>query len=285
MLTRGLFPKVTSSWSAVKGQMGGVALLIRVSSTGALVHSRSVRVAAVVMADYGGADVAQMRKPYYTLPEAFTEKSLVSRNPIKQFHAWFKYASAQEDIPEPNAMTICTVDKAGRPSARMVLLKGYSDEGFKFFTNYNSRKCAEIAGNPNVALCFYWGSLNRSVRVEGVAEKMSRPDSEKYFVTRPRRSQIAAHVSTPQSGPVRSREALEQKESVIEEKYKDSAVPMPEFWGGFLVRPQTIEFWQGQSNRMHDRLRFRKRQPDDDTASSETLREGEDGWVYERLFP
>jgi pyridoxamine 5'-phosphate oxidase len=171
--------------------------------------------------------------------------------------------------------------REGSPSNRYVLLKGYDERGFTFFTNYSSRKAADMETNPNVAVVFYWCPLRRSIRIEGTVTKLSREESETYFHQRPRASQIGA-LASPQSQVIPSREYLDKVENEIKQKLGESEeVPLPD-WGGYLITPRTIEFWQGQTNRLHDRIRFRKSEEDVDDKS---IHRGENGWVYERLAP
>ncbi|KAK7066441.1 hypothetical protein SK128_026238 [Halocaridina rubra] len=230
-------------------------------------------------------DIGGMRKPYKGKNEVFTEDDMVAKEPFAQFKAWFEEACNTPGIIEANAMCLATADKNGRPSARMVLLKGYGKEGFRFFTNYTSRKGQELTENPQASICFYWEPLMRSVRVEGAVEKLNEEESTEYFHSRPRSSQIGACVS-PQSKVIPGRHVLTDKEKELTEEYSDEkkVIPKPEIWGGFRVIPDVIEFWQGQTTRIHDRIRFRKASPEE-VLDSHLTKAGEDGWVYERLAP
>ncbi|CAK8678116.1 pyridoxine/pyridoxamine 5'-phosphate oxidase-like [Clavelina lepadiformis] len=222
------------------------------------------------------------RNQYKTEKDAFTEDKLVSRNPYKQFESWFDEACNHPDIVEPNAMVLATVKKNKRPTARMVLMKGFDEDGFRFYTNYRSNKASELEDNPYAALVFYWFELNRSVRVEGRVEKLSKEVSEEYFSRRPRPSQFAAHVSQHQSSPISSREVLNQRELELEKVYPDGEpVPKPDFWGGYFVKPDLIEFWQGHATRICDRIVFTRKA----NISDNFLKQGEDGWIYQRLEP
>uniref|UniRef100_A0A1A7Y7E7 pyridoxal 5'-phosphate synthase n=1 Tax=Iconisemion striatum TaxID=60296 RepID=A0A1A7Y7E7_9TELE len=227
-------------------------------------------------------DLSNMRKKYKGDEECFEESHLVSVDPIKQFGNWFDEATKCPEIGEANAMCIATSNKDGRPSARMVLLKGYNNEGFTFYTNYESRKGVELESNPYACLVFYWEPLNRQIRVEGSVERVPVQASCEYFHSRPKSSQIGAVVSR-QSSPVPNRDYLRQKNVELQQKYKDTEVPMPEYWGGYVVKPYSIEFWQGQTNRLHDRIVFSKLK--DGETLGEFQHEAEGGWVYQRLSP
>ena len=191
-----------------------------------------------------------------------------SIDPFEQFQNWFK--SAQDcGIVLPESMTVSTVDDNGYPSCRVVLLKELTKEGFVFFTNYDSRKGQELANNPHIALTFHWNILQRQVRIQGVVEKISAEDSNAYFQSRGRGSRIGAWAS-PQSSVISSRQVLEQKVKQFTDKFADSEVPLPEFWGGYIVKPSSIEFWQGKADRLHDRFSY--------------VKDGEN-WSVDRLAP
>lgn len=187
---------------------------------------------------------------------------------IGQFSLWFQQAIKTEEH-EANAMSLATVDPGGRPSSRIVLLKGFDEEGFRFFTNYESRKGKELSRNPHAALCFFWPVLERQVRIEGKAEKVSREESEDYFRSRPRLSKLGAWASN-QSSEVPSREQLEETMEQLQKKFEGSEIPVPGYWGGFLLRPERIEFWQGRPGRLHDRILYSR---------------NESGWDISRLAP
>jgi pyridoxamine 5'-phosphate oxidase len=190
-------------------------------------------------------------------------------DPIRQFALWFDEAT-KSAVPEPNAMTLATCTVDGRPSARIVLLRGVDERGFAFFTNYESRKARELDSNPWAALVFFWHDLERQVRVEGRVERVSAEDSDVYFHSRPESSRIGAWAS-PQSQVIPSREALEERFGDLENRFADGAISRPTNWGGYRLVPDTVEFWQGRPSRLHDRLRFTRRQHGD--------------WLIERLAP
>lgn len=197
--------------------------------------------------------VAQLRRDYSRQELVESE---VCENPIDQFLEWFEQVLSA-DLLDANAMTLATATKDGQPSSRIVLLKGVDEQGFRFYTNYNSRKGRELDENPRAALCFYWAPLERQVRIEGTVQKLSQQESANYFCQRPRLSQISAWASR-QSSKVDSRDALVAKFKEIEQRFKDEEVPLPEFWGGYLLQPVRIEFWQGRKGRMHDRICYEK---------------------------
>jgi pyridoxamine 5'-phosphate oxidase len=210
--------------------------------------------------------VARLRKEY---TRAGLKESDAASDPIEQFRRWFDEALAA-DLHEPNAMTLATATPDGRPSSRVVLLKGFDERGFVFYTNYEGRKSGELEANPRCALVFYWGELERQVRVEGRASRVPGEESDQYFGSRPRGSRLGAWASE-QSRPVGGREVLEERLRELEAEYEGREVPRPPFWGGYRVEPEVIEFWQGRENRLHDRLMYSRAEGD--------------VWEQERLQP
>jgi pyridoxamine 5'-phosphate oxidase len=198
---------------------------------------------------------------------------------LTQFESWLA-ASVAAGLPEPNAMVLATADAAGRPSARTVLLKAVDQQGFVFYTNYRSRKASELAANPSASLVFGWQALGRQVVVTGRAQRVSRAQTEAYFATRPRASQLGAWASE-QSAVVPDRDTLDHAYEAVTARFADTDVPVPPHWGGLRVVPDAVEFWQGQTGRLHDRLRYR-RSPDT-RDSREWTDSGE--WTVERLAP
>jgi pyridoxamine 5'-phosphate oxidase len=193
----------------------------------------------------------------------------VDPDPLLQFRAWLDEASASS-VFEPEAAALATATPDGAPSVRMVLLKGFDERGFRFFTSYESRKGSELAANPRAALLFHWKELGRQVRIEGPVERLSREESAEYARTRSRDSRLSA-LASPQSRVVASREELEALVAEAEVRYGHGEVPLPDHWGGYLLAPRVYELWQHREHRLHDRLRYR--------------REGPGGWVVERLGP
>jgi len=179
-------------------------------------------------------------------------ESDVEVDPILQFKKWFSDAVSAQ-LYEPNVMTFATADSDGKPSARIVLLKGFNEHGFVFYTNYESKKSQDLIENPQAALVFFWAELERQVRVEGIVSKVDKEVSKAYFHSRPIGSQIGA-IASPQSAVITDRSILENKVSALTEQYEGKEIPLPDNWGGYLVEPKHIEFWQGRSSRLHDRI-------------------------------
>ena len=212
-----------------------------------------------------GVDLPDLRKNY---TRGSLDEADLHPNPLEQFRVWLEEARTAPDLPEANAMILATVSASGQPSARAVLLKGLDERGFSFYTNFESRKAQELAANPKAALVFNWLALERQVRVEGEVRRLPRDESEAYHKTRPHGSQLGEWVS-PQSRVIENRTVLEARLAEFETKFPDE-VPLPDFWGGLVLRPRLLEFWQGRPNRLHDRFRY--------------LREAA-GWRLERLAP
>jgi pyridoxamine 5'-phosphate oxidase len=209
--------------------------------------------------------IADIRKDY---KKQILSEENVHQHPVRQFDRWWADA-LKGSIEEVNAMTLATATKDGKPSARTVLLKGYDDNGFVFFTNYRSKKSNDILENPFVTLLFFWKELERQVRIEGEVEKIAEKESDEYFSSRPIGSQLGAWAS-PQSEIITSRKILEDKIDELEKSFAGKKITRPPHWGGFLVRPAQIEFWQGRSNRLHDRILY-------------TMESGK--WKIQRLAP
>jgi pyridoxamine 5'-phosphate oxidase len=193
-------------------------------------------------------------------------ESEIPENPLELFQAWFeememvlKYRREKNDSTEVNTMTVATIGTDGYPKSRIVLLKEFNSDGFIFYTNYTSEKGIALAHNPNICLSFFWAGLERQVIIKGIAEKTSEEKTIQYFKSRPRGSQLGA-LASDQSSEIESREVLDNKLRELETIYKDRDIPKPEFWGGFLIRPENYEFWQGRSNRLHDRIFYSKDQ-------------------------
>ncbi len=209
--------------------------------------------------------IADLRREY--TKSGLLEEDL-DADPIRQFSKWFKQALTA-DVAEPNAMTLATASPDGDPSGRIVLLKGFDKNGFTFFTNYRSRKARNLDRNPRACLVFFWKELERQVRIHGFVERISREESQIYFHSRPTGSQLGAWVSE-QSRRIPDRRFLEDRLAEIRKRFDNQEIPLPDFWGGFRLRPESIEFWQGRPNRLHDRFLY--------------TRKGSE-WTRERLAP
>ncbi len=213
-------------------------------------------------------DLGQIRRDYHSGP---LRRADLDSDPFRQFERWFAEAM-DSGIKDPSAMSLATAGRDLQVTLRTVLLKRFDADGFVFYTNYESTKARQIAENPQVALLFPWLDQNRQVKITGVAERVPQAESLKYFLSRPRGSQLGAWVSA-QSRPIRSRDLLLGKLKEIQQRFASGDVSLPEFWGGYRVRPKTIEFWQGQPDRLHDRFRYRRENTDDRD------------WTIERLAP
>ena len=210
--------------------------------------------------------IADIRKEYKM--QSLDEKD-VQQDPVRQFEKWWHDVSGSS-VEEANAMTLATATKSGKPSARIVLLKGFTHEGFVFFTNYESHKGTELSENSQVSLVFFWKELERQVRIEGIAERTSVEESDTYFNSRPEGSKVGAWAS-PQSKVIASRKVIEENVAAVEKKFTGATIQRPAHWGGYIVRPQLIEFWQGRPSRLHDRIQYTR------------LENG--NWKIERLAP
>lgn len=212
-------------------------------------------------------DIGALRSEY---TQAGLSRENLAMNPLLQFEAWFKQAN-QAQLAEVNAMQLATASPQGKPTLRTVLLKAFDEQGFVFYTNYHSQKAQQIAENPQVAALFFWKELERQVEVTGRIEKVSTLESLKYFTSRPQGSQLGAWVSA-QSSIITSRKLLEAKLEEMKQKFSHGEIPLPDFWGGFRIIPETVEFWQGRPNRLHDRFEYRRQA-------------GQTSWQIERLSP
>jgi len=212
-------------------------------------------------------DLSNYRKSY---EKSELSETSVSENPIELFQKWFQEVEASGGVDEANAMTLATVGTDGFPKSRIVLLKKYTHEGFVFYTNYESEKGKAIADNPKVSISFFWPNLERQIIIKGTAEKIAKNLSDGYFESRPNGSKLGAIVSE-QSSVILSRNVLEKKLKELEKEYEVKEIKRPEYWGGYIVKPMSVEFWQGRPNRLHDRLRY-------------TLQQ-DNNWKIERLAP
>ncbi len=241
--------EATNCFNGVKGKN----TLPRKSLGGIFLGSQRQRIApAATLSQSSTVNVSDLRQDYRA--DTLGLGSL-DPDPFQQFRHWFDAAKACGSIAEPNAMTLATSDANGRPSARTVLLKGIEPAALRFFTNYESRKGRQIAVNPHVALTFHWNPLERQVLVTGVAERISADESRVYFHSRPRESQLGAWASR-QSEPADSRSDLEGAMEMVRKRFADTEIPLPPFWGGYRILPDSFEFWQGRSGRLHDRFRY-----------------------------
>lgn len=230
-------------------------------------------------------DLSDMRRPYRDQDDGIEESKLASRDPIKLFEDWFQAVKSSNTVYEPNAFSISTCGSSGQPTSRMVLLKGFDQDGFRFFTHYSSQKGQDIESNNKVAMLFYWDSFNRQVRIEGSAKKLPEQVAVDYFSRRPQSSQVGAAISD-QKSLIESRAALMEKYNKLKADLGDKAPEKPETWGGYLIRPEKFEFWQGNTNRVHDRIIF-ERKIDHSTAriDGSLIKEAENGWLMSRQLP
>jgi pyridoxamine 5'-phosphate oxidase len=221
--------------------------------------------------------IADIRKDYKL---ASLEEADVAENPFDQFTRWWNEAVASQ-IDEVNAMTLATANAAGVPAARIVLLKGYNANGFIFFTNYESDKGKNLAQNPHAALVFFWKELERQIRIEGTVEKVSAEESDRYFNSRPASSRIGAWAS-PQSAVIENRTVIEQNVERYSSIFANDSIERPDHWGGYIVKPTSIEFWQGRSSRLHDRIRY---SVENSAYNAATDTRTDLNWKIERLAP
>jgi pyridoxamine 5'-phosphate oxidase len=222
-------------------------------------------------------EIADIRKDYKLTS---LEEADVAANPIDQFTRWWNEAVASQ-IDEVNAMTLATVNAAGVPAARIVLLKGYNPNGFIFFTNYESDKGKNLAQNPNAAIVFFWKELERQIRIEGTVQKVSAEESDRYFNSRPASSRIGAWAS-PQSAVIENRLVIEQNVERYSSIFANDSIERPDHWGGYIVKPRSIEFWQGRSSRLHDRIRYTI---EASAYNAATDTRSDANWKIERLAP
>ncbi len=272
VLLRGVCPGGLESSKALGEPQTGVEprrMIDRWEIPPARAPARMARPNQVARRRFAAVNIAQLRTDY---KRESLDEAKVDPDPHRQFARWFGEA-LKADLTEPNAMTLATVGEDGRPSARIVLLKGFDERGFVFYTNYVSRKGCELAAHALAALLFHWVELERQVRIEGAVGKVDDAESDAYYASRPRPSRLGAWAS-PQSQPVADRAALEARYAAIEATYRDAgdAVPRPPQWGGYRLVPDVLEFWQGRHSRMHDRIRYRR-----------NLESG--GWTIDRLAP
>ncbi|XP_044757907.1 pyridoxine/pyridoxamine 5'-phosphate oxidase isoform X2 [Coccinella septempunctata] len=229
--------------------------------------------------------LTDVRAAYQSRENVITDEKLAQiKEPLQLLDEWFQLAKNHPNILEPHAVCLATASKKGIPSARYVLCKSHSKEGFTIFTHYTSRKGQDLEENPYCALTYYWEPFNRSIRIEGKAEKLPFSVADDYFKKRPYESKIGA-LCSDQSQPIKNRNVLMDKEKELKAKYPNNCdVPRPPQWGGYLIKPHTMEFWQGQTDRIHDRIRFRKLK-NDETIDESISHLVEDGWCWERLAP
>ena len=264
--SRALYPQAISDWNSVGATNTVPDTLFPRSEIGCPVPFFAYICGMAEDTEHHGMNVASLRR---SATGFALDRDDLDDDPIVQFEDWFRYACENVAL-DPNAVALSSVDSSMRPSSRTVLLKSFDEKGFVFYTNYESRKAAEIAENPNVSLLFFWAEPARQVKIRGRAEKIPTSESLAYFLSRPRGSQIGAWVSA-QSSVISSRSLLEAKFQEIKRKFKNKDVSLPSFWGGYRVVPEEIEFWQGRRNRLHDRFQYTK--------------QADGTWMIERLAP